>query len=264
MKTQQKPSEFLSWRSYWRFARSVSREYRFVWSPETEVFLETVRQTSQSRRTKIPAGQVFWRAQIGHGWRPMGDGMDDEIPCPHPSSRMKPLLDRASDGRVNPRGIPCLYLATTKDAAISEVRPWIGSYVSAGTFKTKRDLTVIDCARRYDKTPLFFGSHLDDPNYEPTVEERSEAVWAHIDRAFAEPMTRTDDRADYAPTQILSELFKSSGAEGVIYKSNFGDEGFNIALFNPDDATLTSCGLFEVRGVLLRLDESDQFYHVTE
>jgi hypothetical protein len=226
--------------------------------------LETVRLTSESRRVKVPAGKIFWRAQAGHAWRPMGDGIDDEVPCAYPSSRMKPLPDRASDGRVNPRGIPCLYLATTKEAAMSEVRPWIGSYISAGQFRTTRDLTVIDCARRYDRTPLFVGSDADDPNYEPTAEERSEAVWAHIDRAFAEPMTRTDDQADYVPTQILAELFKSAGADGVVYKSNFGNEGFNVALFNPDDAKLICCGLFEVRGVQMSFNEADQFYHVTE
>ena len=48
---------------------------------------------------------------------------------------MKPLGGRATDGRANPRGIPCLYLATTKETAMSEVRPWIGSYVSAGQFE---------------------------------------------------------------------------------------------------------------------------------
>jgi hypothetical protein len=260
--TESKPNEFLSWRSYWHFVRSVSREYRFIRSPATEGFLETVRLTSESRRVQIPAGKIFWRAQVGHDWRPMGDDIDDEIPRAYPSGRMKPLLGRASDGRANPRGIPCLYLATTKEAAMSEVRPWIGSYVSAGQFRTTRELTVIDCARRYDQTPVFLS--VDDFNYEPSAEERSEAVWAHIDRAFAEPMSRNDDQADYAPTQILSELFKSSGAGGVVYKSNFGDKGFNIALFNPDDAKLTSCGLFEVKGVQMVFNEADQFYHVTE
>ena len=224
--------------------------------------METVRLTSEGRRVQIPAGKIFWRAQVGHDWRPMGDDIDDEIPCAYPSKRMKPLLDRAFDGRANPRGIPCLYLATTKEAAMSEVRPWIGSYVSAGQFRTVRELKIINCARRYDKTPFFF--NLNDHNYEPSAEERSEAVWADIDRAFAEPMTRTDNQAAYVPTQILAELFKTSGADGVVYKSNFGNEGFNIALFNPDDANLICCGLFEVKSVQMTFNEADQFYRVAE
>lgn len=256
------PGDFRSWRSYWHFAREVSRDYRYVRSPETEAFLSAVQTTSESRRVQISKDSLFWRAQVGHDWRRMNSDTDDEIPCAHPRSRMKPLAGRASDGRANPRGIPSLYLATTQEAAMSEVRPWMGGYVSCGQFRTNRPLTVIDCARRYNETPFFFD--LNDFDKEPDPIERTQAVWAHIDRAFAEPMTRSDDLADYAPTQILAELFKRSGADGVVYKSNFGNEGFNVALFDPDTADLINCGLFEVKGVQLTFKEADQFYHVAD
>lgn len=254
--------EFSSWRSYWHFAREVSRDYRYLRSPETEAFLAAVQVTSESRRVMIDAGKLFWRAQVGHDWRQMNSDTDDEIPCAHPRSRMKPLTGRASDGRANPRGIPSLYLATTKEAAMSEVRPWIGAYVSCGQFRTIRPLTVIDCARRQDENPFHFD--VNDFNYEPGPVERTQAVWAHIDRAFAEPMTRSDDLADYAPTQVLAELFKRAGADGVVYKSKFGDGGFNIALFDPASADLINCGLFEVEAVQLTFKEADQFYYVAD
>lgn len=256
------PEPFVSWRSYWRFAQSVRNELRYVRAPETEAFLETVLATSEGRRVTIPKGRLFWRAQLGHGWRPVNSDTDDEMPCAFPRARMKPLPGRAWDGRANPRGIPCLYVATTKETAMAEVRPWIGSYVSAGQFKTRRDLTVVDCARGHDRTPFFF--KWDEVNYEPDPEARSQAVWAYIDRAFAEPMTRSDDQADYAPTQILAELFKHAGVDGVVYKSNFGDDGFNVALFDPDVAGLINCGLFEVKAIQPTFAEADQFYHVAE
>jgi hypothetical protein len=134
--------------------------------------------------------------------------------------------------------------------------------VSCGQFQANRALTVIDCARRYDAQPFFFS--VNDGLYEPSAEERTNAVWAHIDRAFAEPMTRSDDQADYAATQILAELLKHAGADGVVYKSNFGDDGFNIALFDPAAADLINCGLFEVKGMTLTFDEVDQFYQAVE
>lgn len=254
------PYEFASWRSYWNFARSVSRDYRYIRSQEVEEFLQVVLETSHSRRAEIPAGRLFWRAQVGHAWRPMSSDSDDEIPCAFPRERMKPLAGRASDGRANPRGIPCLYVATTKEAAMSEVRPWIGSLVSAGQFQIRRALHVIDCSRRHNEQPFHF--KWDDPNYEPPPEERSQTVWAHIDRAFAEPMTRSDDQADYAPTQILAELFKKAGADGVVYKSNFGEDGFNVALFDPSVADLVNCGLFEVKAISATFAEADDFYYV--
>lgn len=260
---QSEPSgDFPSWRSYWRFAREVSHDYRYVRSPETEAFLAAVQATSESRRVEIPKGRLFWRAQVGHDWRQMNSDTDEEIPCAHPTSRMKPLTDRATDGRANARGIPSLYLATTKEAAMSEVRPWMGAYVSCGQFQTNRVLSVIDCARRQNEVPLFFDR--EDFEYEPDPAKRTQAVWAHIDRAFAEPMTRSDDLADYAATQILAELFKRGGADGVVYKSKFGDEGYNIALFDPTSADLVNCGLFEVEAVQLSFKEADQFYSVSK
>ena len=252
--------EFASWRSYWKFAQSVSRDYRFIRSAEDEAFLAAVLETSHSRRVEVPEGRLFWRAQQGHDWRPMNSNTHDIIPCAHRRERMKPRTDRATDGRANPRGIPSLYLATTREAAMSEVRPWIGSLVSAGQFRTNRPLKLVDCGRRYDQQPFFF--KVDDFEYEPSPQERVEAVWAHIDRAFAEPMTRSDDQADYAATQILAELFKRSGADGVVYKSNFGDDVFNIAIFDPASADLITCGLFEVKAMTLSFGEADDFYTV--
>ena len=135
--------------------------------------------------------------------------------------RMKPRLDHAPEGRANPKGIPCLYLATKKETAMSEVRPWIGSYVSVGQFETVRRLTVIDCSHNHGD-PLF---HLFFGREKPlTAEDIEKTVWSNIDSAFAEPIARDDDIAAYAGTQIITELIKSMGYDGVAYRSKFGKE----------------------------------------
>jgi hypothetical protein len=89
-------------------------------------------------------------------------------------------------------------------------------------------------------------------------------VWAHIDRAFAEPLTRDDDVAEYASTQILAERFKREGFDGIAYKSNFGKDGYNVAFFDLDAADLINCGLYEITGVELEFSESDNPYFVTK
>ncbi|MBD9455904.1 RES family NAD+ phosphorylase [Rhizobium sp. RHZ02] len=60
-------------------------------------------------------------------------------------------------------------------------------------------------------------------------------------QAFSTPADRSDDAAEYAPTQILAELFRSLGYDGVAYKSAFGEEGDNIAIFNIDDFEVEWC-----------------------
>jgi hypothetical protein len=247
---------FKSWRSYWDFEVAVRRGLRYLRSAETDAFLSTVLATSKQRQVEIKKGQIFWRAQLGHDWREEGDDPDFEVPCAYSPARMKPLRDRAEEGRVNAKGIPCLYLSTRKETAISEVRPWIDSYISVGQFKLIKTITVIDCSKYHNKTPLFLE--------EPSEEKIEKAVWSHIDRAFSEPMARRDNIADYVPTQIIAELFKREGFGGVAYKSNFGDEGYNIAIFDIDAAVLINCGLYKITGIDIKFSEQDNPYFVSK
>jgi len=148
--------EFPSWRSFWIFQQSVRSELRYVRTAASETFLQTVLETCRERVGNLKAGSHFWRAQLGHDWRLTGpEEAEIEIPCAYSASRMKPLSGRASDGRANPRGIPSLYVATTKETAMSEVRPWVGSYVSVGQLRMLQDLKVVDCTRGHQKTPFY-------------------------------------------------------------------------------------------------------------
>ena len=160
---------------------------------------------------------------------------------------MKPLIGRATEGRVNPKGIPYLYLATDRDTALAEVRPWIGSFISIGQFKTLRELRIVNCTT--DRK----GFHISLEG-EPSPQAREEAVWAHIDRAFATPVSPSDDVADYVPTQIIAERFKANKFDGVAYRSSLGG-GHNIALFDLDAAELIKPFLFQVKKITFDFEE---------
>ena len=102
--------EFKSWRSFWDFNHAVRRKLRYVRAPEHEEFLKTVAETSHSRKVVMKEGFVLWRAQLGHEYREEKQGDEVfEIEAAYSPARMKPLPDKAYDGRANPKGIPCLY-----------------------------------------------------------------------------------------------------------------------------------------------------------
>lgn len=248
-------TEFKSWRDFWKFERELMRDRRFVRSPEAEEFLTAVQETCPSRRLEIPSGRHFWRAQLGHDWR-HDEQVNDDVPCPLPRKRMVPLRDRAFEGRVNSKGIPCLYLATTQQAATCEVRPWIGSPVSVAQFETVHDLALVDCSKFHAKGPVIYLE-------EPPPLERERAAWINIDKAFATPVTRTDDTGEYIATQVLAELFRSLGYDGVAYKSAFGDTAYNLAIFDLDAARQLSCHLFEARTAAFTFEETANPYWVT-
>lgn len=164
---------------------------------------------------------------------------------------MKPRDDRAREGRVNPAGIPVLYLANSLQTAISEVRPWIGSEVSVAKFEICRDLKVINLSVEDGDSELnrrmWAQLHSEKARTNPKFKEQT--VWLHVEQAFSRPISVSDDTADYVPTQILAELFYANGYDALIYRSQFGEQGFNIALFDIEDAEVISVAPYEVTAV---------------
>jgi len=227
------------------FAEFVTQRRRYIRDRMTEDFLKMVRQTAEKRCDRLSPGMGLWRAQLGCSWKTYSaeDGsVVTQNPVPYGLDRMKPLRERATEGRANPKGIPFLYLATDCDTAIGEVRPWIGSYVSVGLFKVCRELRLVNCVA--DPQML-----LEEVDKKSTPEDEAFA-WLSIDLAFAKPVDRTDDAADYVPTQIIAELFKKHKFDGLIYRSQLGN-GRNIALFDLDAVRFVEPHLFHVRHITL-------------
>ena len=171
------------------------------------------------------------------------------IPCAVDLKRMKPTPEKAIGGRVNPRGIAHLYLAMDENTACSEVRPWLGSYISLGQFRTKRELRIVDC--RWDETrPLPFRSFdatdFDNPVIMPWLpDDYVRLVWGDIGHAMSKPVASEDSTLDYVPTQIIAESLRHHGADGLAYKSLLAEGGVNIALFDVEDADVAKCKLME-------------------
>jgi RES domain-containing protein len=226
------------------YFRRETFDRRFFRSEQSCRFLSGVLDTCVSRILTMPKGNVLFRAQLGHDWR-KGD-LGNDVPCPYTVDRMKPLVDRAHEGRVNPKGIPCLYLSSTREAAISEMRPGISVHLSVARMETVRDLKIIDCNKKHGAFVGLFpppeGANIDD------------TVWATIDKAFGEPVVRVEDRADYAATQVIAELLRINKYNGIAYRSQFDPDGFNVALFDLDDAQQTECHLYRATDVKTTFD----------
>jgi hypothetical protein len=246
--------------AFFDFSRSVRREFRYARTNEQADFLRAVEETSSNRIVTLKKGARLFRAQLGHAWREeeIAPGEYEKFPCAFPVDRMKPVADKVGDGRVNAKGILCLYLATNEVTAALESRPLIGSYISMGLFTLNRDARIVDCSSKL--VGMF--NRLRETEW--TAEEIEKQVWTDINMAFSEPTDRADGAIDYVPTQILAETLKRQGYDGIGYKSSFGEEGFNVALFDIADADLRKCGLSRVRDVSISLSMADNDYFVTD
>ncbi len=254
--------EFDSPDSYHRFEHAVKRKTRYVHDDAVRAFLATVIETSQTRKDTIEAPTVLWRAQRGYEWRTEQQGEEEEFEVPeaYGPERMVPKAEFVGDGRVNPRGIPCLYLASTKEAAMAEVRPWVGSYISLAQFKLMREVTIVDCTKDKRQFPHWLLS----PNQRALApEKREEVVWGDIGHALSRPVTPDEPPTEYVPTQILAEAFRANGYDGIVYRSLLG-AGFNIALFDCHAAEIINCGLYETEGVSFKFEQCSNPYFITK
>jgi RES domain len=259
-------SQFVSWRDYQNFARFVKAQYRYIRTLEVEKFLDAVRLTAKERILDIQAGWEFWRAQRGHCiGTAEKEGNTILSPYPYSPERMKPQADKAPEGRVNPKGIPCLYGARDPETAIAEVRPWKGELVSVAKLSICRSVKLIECLKFHDEnkfsvlfeTPVHATPSSTDPDEivyiqeTPSSDAIAKNVWTYIDQAFSEPVTHSDDRADYAPTQILAEVIREEGYDGILYRSKLSDSdrGVNVVFLIRGVATVKSRILYEVTDV---------------
>ena len=231
--------EFASWKSYREFVKKIRFSNRYFYDGEVQNFLASVISTRNPRIKKCNIDNKFWRAQIGFKLKPVienGKHLHD-VQLPFEFDRMIPKRNNAKGGRANPPGIPHLYLATTEKTALAEVRPWLGSVISLAQFVPTKELSIIDC---------FTDSCFDNDFFsdEPSIESKEKRVWADINNAFSKPISNEELDTDYIPTQIISELFRNHGYDGIFYKSMLGD-GLNVVLFNLDNARVVSCELFK-------------------
>ena len=182
-----------------------------------------VAESSKSRATKLTKGSKFRRAQeackrdssIHHH-----ELFAHEDSRPAPPKRMKPLPYSAHEGRVNPKGIPCLYMATDNNTAMTEVCPQAASILTVAKMVLTCDVIVVDCTC--------------DSSFElkdETPERLERNAWYCINEAFPLPSLKEDALADYAPTQYPAGVFRESGFGGIMYRSAVGS-GNNVALFD--------------------------------
>ncbi len=146
-----------------------------------------------------------------------------------------PQNRQASQGRANPAGIPYLYLASTSDTAISEIRPHTGELVSIADVTFSKELKIIDLRNpRNTISPFTLSGEEEVALLRGDIE-----FLQHLGSELTRPVLPKAVAIDYIPSQYLCEFIKKCKYDGVAYKSAVG-EGMNLALFAPQLATINT------------------------
>ena len=164
----------------------------------------------------LPRNTSLYRARIN----------ESNSDAPFPLDRMAaPPGNLAGHGRLSPKGIPYLYLASDQITAVSEVRPWIGCDITVAEFSLVYDCELVNFSNKhYVNIPE--GEQFEGPEF----------TWRElIAWMFSAPFDPRDDTA-YIPTQYLAERIKGAGLSGIIYDSALSSGGYNVTLFDVDRA----------------------------
>lgn len=213
------PLSFGDIHAFGRLIREIRFKNRYFLSDVSTKFVDgLINYAKKFKVHQFSAGDAFYRARI-HEFK-----MDE----PHFASKKMgtPPTHEATHGRLNPVGIPYLYLANDIDTAVSEVRPWIGCDMTVAEFALDQDISVINFSNK-----VFTNIPTED-DY-----EAAETTWRElITYMFSMPFDPRDDTA-YMATQYITERIKKEGFDGILYDSALNADGYNLTLFEKGIST---------------------------
>jgi RES domain-containing protein len=222
------------------FAMRCRDSYRYMIDDEGRKILSRIVALASANQFVLSRSETLHRTQLGCKYeRPIGAFHFGE--SPFDEQRMLPLRDRAREGRLNPKGIPYLYLADNAETAVAEARPSTEQRITLGEFRPVRELRI-----------AAFGSKDWRPDAEsPITQNLAELVAS----SFSRPVQNSDDQSEYAVTQLIAESLKDAGFCGVYYPSSVSNGG-NYALFDLDSVQMIQAKVVVVSRVTYEFDDA--------
>lgn len=139
-------------------------------------------------------------------------------------------------GRMNAKGQPAFYGATTEAIALAEVRPPVGAYVATAAFHIIRPVKLLDLAA-LAKVQIDKGQSLLDPASYLLAQTRD--FLKTLSRRMVQPVMPEQQERDYLITQVVADFladYEGGAIDGILFPSvqvgNRDDaSGLNVVLF---------------------------------
>lgn len=153
-----------------------------------------------------------------------------------------PPSETASEGRFNRAGTSYLYLASTRDTAIKEIRPNVGHDVSIGEFFIEGEINIVDF------------TVLDFYDYATSDEKIDNYIKL---RAVEKVISLPNPEKKYRLTQGFADALYLLGYDGVKFNSSVADGTYNLVLFKKEMARYKekSERAFHISGMEYKMEE---------
>ena len=216
------------WTSWERFCTTVMHSRRFFFhvsgTDERDSYtpvslLRMIARISEQMNilNVLPTGTELWRARPGLSPSSTVSASDFGPP---------PETVALQSNRMNPPGIPMLYLASTAKAALIEAR---AKRALVGHWLNLRALKILDL-RALPSVPGFFSNS--------RKSHRQALLFLHwFTKDIMKPVERDQkNHIEYLPSQVVTEFFrdfefKAGRIDGIAYGSTLCPDAWNIVLF---------------------------------
>lgn len=162
----------------------------------------------------------------------------------------KPPKNLVSNGRANPIGIPYLYVASSIDTAISEIRGHKSEVVTIVEYQMKSDLEMTDLRDPKNTISPF---ELNDDNDLELIYKNLPFLTL-LGNELSKPIIPREADLEYLPSQYLCELLKLIGFHGIIYKSSISN-GNNYVIFKDKKLQATNTYQYHIVNVTTESEE---------
>lgn len=224
----------------WNNLRKSLRTKTRFFNSDLRVFLdkifsgiETMRLETGATIRQLDSSHVMYRARAFEDYR------DVEKALAQPARNFGPPPSvSATSGRMNPHGVPVFYGAMSRETAIAEIRPAVGSLVVIAPFRPRRVLNLLDLSS-LEHLVLTKGS-LFDPGTQHRIEVTS--FLKTLSRKLTIPVFGKTRESEYLITQAVAEylsLLEAPVLDGIMFHSTQSenpemkdDKGYNVVLFS--------------------------------
>lgn len=220
---------FFGERDWDEFSEEIKHESRYFAKVSNENVLNGLFEALS--KDVCPEGGSWFRARLWNG-KKLEDLSEKEL--------KEPPSDKAEEGRMSPRGISCLYISSSPEGAMVEIRASRHDDIAIMEMKPTRALRILDLSRIDEISPF-------DENVACGDLASNKSNLRQMKDALTKPMRSTDDKIEYVPTQYIAEFAKLSGFDGIGYDSVLyekdGAPTYNIASFASFDDAFERCSL---------------------
>ncbi|MDU5400863.1 MAG: RES family NAD+ phosphorylase [Veillonella sp.] len=151
-----------------------------------------------------------------------------------------PPARKSGEGRINAKGVGCLYLATDEDTCMKEIRAGIFETVCVGSFEITKPLRLVNLSKIKMISPFKNPDNGDISNIDINRDFLDD-----FNNSIRSPQASTDDSLEYISTQYIADYIKSITDEknnriydGIEFASTHSETGRNIVLF---ETSLEKC-----------------------